>query len=511
MRQQTIYRLLALLTVSLFWVGSVTAQETGELIPFVTFEGAISEDTPQQAWTFSAITGEVVSLVVAGDGDFDPLLQITNSDGGEVIRNDDAAYPRETDAIIEAMTVPRTGTYTVTVTGFGSTTGTYAITLLHGYSQLTLQNAADNAGWTSVSGDLSVTSGEMLTVTLEGVNQRGVATNEQLATVGDFYAELRVGEIIARNTWTVGLSLRQRASRSVVVAVNARGQWRADLVNGENSVTLRDWTLHPAIVPEQTTFTLGVLGIGDGFNVFYDGQFMGQFISTEPARTGRVGVMVATADAINSAVEAQFDALTITTPRQIAGDDLFPAALIPGTQTQLIQELERRRIIPPGGRLALNVGESFTESAQPGLALVELGRGATYTNYVIATTTSISLRTNTGAGPSGCGLVFRRTGEDEYTVAYVDSDGGYGVSTRETNAFIPGLYAQNPAYATLLNHALLVVVRDDVLHYYVNHTYAGQLDITPVTGVIGNALVNFEANNTACDFTDTWLWTWDEE
>lgn len=486
------------------------AQEAPDLTPFVTFEGAITSDGDEERWTFSAITGEVISVVVEGDGEFDPVMRIESSDGSTIISNDDAAYPDSTDAIIEAMTVPRTGTYTVVIRGFNGDTGTYAVTMLHGYAELTLQNAVDNAGWSRLSGEVEISGGETLTLSLEGIQQRGIAANSRLPSVEDFYAELRVDTITARNTWSVGLVVRQQASRAVIVMVNARGQWRADLVNGENSVTLRDWTPHPAIVPDQTRFALAVMGIDNGFNVFYDGQFMGQFVVDNLARSGNVGVVVETADAINSAVEATFTSLAITTPRRVAGDALFPAELIPGTQTQFVQELERRRVIPPGGRLALNVGESFTESSQPGLALVELGRGATFTNYVMATTAQITLRTDTGAGPSGCGLLLGRTGEDDYTVAYIDSDGGYGVSERSTASFAPGIYGENPAYATQDSHDLLVVMQDGVLHYYVNRQYAGRMDIEAVTGVVGNALVNFEANNTACNFSDTWVWTWDD-
>ena len=510
MRDKLTNAILLLLAGGLFAVVliPVEGQPTREITPFITFEGAISDGAGQERWTFNALAGEVISVVAEGEDGFDPVIEIVNADGELIVQNDDAAYPLTTHAIIEAMTIPRTGAYEIVVRDFSGEAGAYTLLFTHGYASVLLQNAADNAGWARQTGDVTVSGGDALTVGLEGINTFGVAANTRLPEADDFYAELSVAEVTARNDWSIGLSVRQQATQSVAILVNARGQWRADFIRGEERTTLREWTAHPAIVPDQTTFTLGVMGIGDGFDVFYDGQFMGQIVVDNIGNQGRIGVVVGTADAINSATEATIANLAITTPHMIAGNGVFPYVLIPGTPSQLVQELERRRLIPVGGQLPLNVSESFSESSRPGIALVELGRGATYTDFVMGATVEITLRSDSGAGPTGCGLLLRRAGENQYVVAYIDSDGGYGVSARDGESFAPGIFGENPAYVERETQDLLVVVRDDTLLFFVNGEYGGRMNVESRTGTVGNAQVNFEPNNATCDFSDTWLWTW---
>lgn len=483
------------------------AQDSRELSPFVTFEGQISDPNEAETWTFTALAGEVVSLLVEGDGSFDPVLLVLDDSGNTMIANDDLAYPSNRDALVEAITLPRTGTYTVQVSGFDEMTGTYALTLLHGYADIAYENAVDNAGWAAAERGLEIEADDTLTVSARGINISGAVQNPRLSTVDDAYAELTVGTIEARNDWEAGLVLRQQGSQHIRVKVNARGQWQASFASGSTVAVIRDWTAHPAIVPGETNFVLGVLAIGSAFDVFYNGQFIGQFIEPQAASSGRLGVVIGTADAIESFTEVRFDRLTITRPLLANGAPIFPQQLIPGSTSQLIQELERRRVIPAGGRNALTVNESFVDSVRPGIALLDLGRGATFSTFAMGTTTRLNV--NSGDGPTGCGLLLRRTGESTYTVAYIDNSGAYGLSERAGETFDPGIFGETPAFAANTEQSLLVVATADRLHLFVNRRYAGSLRTEAIAGEVGNALVNFEASNATCNFTETWVWAWD--
>jgi hypothetical protein len=171
----------------------------------------------------------------------------------------------------------------------------------------------------------------------------------------------------------------------------------------------------------------------------------------------------------------------------------------------MVRELEHRHLIPAGGEMALTVEESFVESSRPGVHPFMLGRGAVYTNFVLAATVSWQALDE---GATGCGLIFRAADESHYTLAYVDQTGGYGVSQREGDTFHPGIFGENSEWAAGTRH-LLVIANGDTVHYYVDGSYVGTLDNDVAEGAVGNAVVNFDPIHTSCQFDDTWVWRWE--
>ncbi|MBA3874312.1 MAG: hypothetical protein H0X30_34715, partial [Anaerolineae bacterium] len=170
----------------------------------------------------------------------------------------------------------------------------------------------------------------------------------------------------------------------------------------------------------------------------------------------------------------------------------------------LTRDLQRRGLIPASGQLSLNVPESFIESAKPGVDRVPLARGATYTDLAIGTTVSWDAASE---GLTGCGLVLQSIDDTNYTLAYVDHSGAYGVSQRKNDHFDPGIYAENPTTGGN-KHSLVVILQKDQLLYYVDGLYGGSMAYTATEGGVGNAVVNFDPIRTSCKFTDTWVWNW---
>jgi hypothetical protein len=134
-----------------------------------------------------------------------------------------------------------------------------------------------------------------------------------------------------------------------------------------------------------------------------------------------------------------------------------------------------------------------------------LGRGVTYDNFALGATVDIRPSIS---GPAGCGLVFRFAGETDYTLAFLDATGGYGVSKREGENFLPGLFGENPDFAGGGTHHLLIIADTNTVYYYVDGHYVGSFDNAPFEGQVGAAVVNFEGINNLCHFTDLWLWDW---
>jgi hypothetical protein len=104
--------------------------------------------------------------------------------------------------------------------------------------------------------------------------------------------------------------------------------------------------------------------------------------------------------------------------------------------------------------------------------------------------------------------VLQTVDDTNYTLAYVDHRGAYGVSQRQNDHFIPGIYAENPATSGN-KHSLVVILQKDQLLYYVDGLYSGSMTYTPAEGGVGNAVVNFDPVRTSCKFSDTWVWNCD--
>ena len=118
------YRLLlfaALIGVLVRLVPVIYAQTA----PLTFYETVASTLAPgaSEDWTLTAPAGAVVSFVVrAADDAFDPTLTILEG-GTPLIANDDADPATTRNPALEAITLPRTGTYTVRVSPKGHERG----------------------------------------------------------------------------------------------------------------------------------------------------------------------------------------------------------------------------------------------------------------------------------------------------------------------------------------------------------------------------------------------------
>jgi len=503
---------MSLLTASLI-IGSsrLAAQDNTTLTVTSPVEGQIgSGDNPQ--WKFSAVEGQVLSFVAhTTSGNLDPQIIIRNSKGEPFLSNDDYAYPDNHDALLEAISMPRTDSYTVTVSGVGDTSGAYELTMLDGFSQTALNdNFNGDLQWkdvsTSSTGFTVAGDNGQLTLGITGPNLTGIAINPKQAVTTDFYASVKVVVTGGQDGWVVGLTLREIDENNYyLLSVNSKSQWRLSVRQNGADKVIRDWLDHPALANSTGNFTLGAMVNGTGFDFFYNGVLFGHTSDATLSVPGIIGLAVSTSSSLTSQTNAHFDDLTVSVPLLENGQRIIPQQITLGQPAVLTRDLQRRGLIPASGQLALNVAESSIESARPGVDRIPLARGATYTNLAIGTTVSWSAASD---GLTGCGLVLQSKDDTNYTLAYVDHSGAYGVSQRQSDHFVPGIYAENPN-AVGNKHSLVVILQKDQLLYYVDGFYSGSMANTVVEGGIGNAVVNFDPIRTSCKFTDTWVWNWD--
>jgi hypothetical protein len=226
---------------------------------------------------------------------------------------------------------------------------------------------------------------------------------------------------------------------------------------------------------------------------------------TTLAEPGDIGLAV---DNLNNfgILSAQFDNLRVTVPVADDGERMIPQNLFVGTANAMAIELTRRQLVPANGEVVLNLAESFTEYARPGVNILPLASQIQFTNLAIGTTVFADSVTGSSGG---CGLVLQAVDETHYTLAYMDGQGGYGISQRDGDNFLPGLYGKDAVWDASDAHHLLVIADANTLLYYVDGRYIGTLQNELVEGGIGNAVVNFDPVYTSCSFVNTWVYRWD--
>jgi len=451
-------------------------------------------------WTLIAPAGAVVSFVVrAADDAFDPTLTILEG-GAALIANDDADPATTRNPALEAITLPRTGTYIVRVSAFANAGGAYTLAVLPGYAQNPLRDDfEDVGGWVALDDGLAVTQADgRLQLDLDGIEQQGGAVNPDAVTFDHAYVVAEFDVTRTRGGWAAGLLVRQTDDGAYLFEINDRGQWRFILRQGTNDTILRDWTAHPAIVAGTTRFDLGVLMNGGELAVFYDGQGIGIINDDTLGAPGRIGFDVRTGSGLDSGVTITVGSLTVTTP---SDPPIFPQQLLVADGSTMIQELSRRGLIPPS-QSSLNVPEAFIDYASAGVSTLRLGRGEQYGTFALGA--NVTWEAGFPEAPAGCGLVLGLTGDRDYTLAYINQNGDYGVSDRSEDIFTPGLYDDLGTFNGSPHH-LLVIVEPDMLHYYVDGRHRGSLEQPAVEGEIGVAAINYEPVTISCRFANLWL------
>jgi hypothetical protein len=285
-----------------------------------------------------------------------------------------------------------------------------------------------------------------------------------------------------------------------VAEVNERGLWRMTTSAGGSTRQLRDWTPHPNIRPGETSFTLALMLKGSGLDLFYNGGFVGSEQDDSVTAAGQVALTLSAPAPPGSEVSAQFDDLIVTVPYA----PHIPDQIMVGDGTAMVQALRRNHIVSPAGEMVLTVPEVTADYARAGINRVMVGRGTTYTNFALGASLNLNAARN---GLAGCGLIIRAVGEEEYTLAFIDQMGGYGISRRTGSIFEPGLFGENRDWAGNEHH-LLMIADANTLYYYIDGRLAGTLDNPPTSGEVGTAVVNYENITTSCRFTNLWLWRW---
>ena len=435
----------------------------------------------------------------------DPILEIFDAGGQLIISNDDYDYPGERDALIQAFLFPSTATYTVTVSAFGDSAGAYRLYALAGYDRVALQeDTVDSGNWETVYSDavVNVSDSSVFALEMNGLGRSAGLLGLHLPTENDLYFEAVFDQVSSPGVWQVGLLFRYLSpSKYHRLLLSKRGYWRVDRVDGPVVTPLKNWTTHPAIRPGETRFRLGIFVSGQHYDVAYNGQVVGSAWDRAPPGPGSLGIAMMTDDRAGGAVSFVVAQTLVTTPTRVGEGVVFPRRLVAKGYYAMADVLARQQLVPVGGEIKLTLPDSSVRSARSGVTRIPVASSFSFAQFAMGV--SVTLDQPSGLN-GGCGLFFHFNDDENFTLAYVTSQGDYGVSRRAKSGFEPGIYG-NRAAAAGSAHYLLVIVSDEVIHYYLDEQYVGSLESIPRIGNVGIASVNYDAVETGCQFTDLWL------
>ncbi|MCY3977776.1 MAG: hypothetical protein OXG23_06725 [Chloroflexi bacterium] len=462
-------------------------------------------------YSLTALELTLVSFRVEALSDgLDPKLEIFDHTGALVVANDDYAYPDERDAAIQAFVIPRTSNYTILVSAFGESAGAYRLHVLPGYDRLALhETTVDSANWETVYSNSSVDVSESSVFALEmrGLGRSAGLVGLHLPIETDLYFEASFDQVGSPTVWQVGLLFRYLSpSKYHRLLLSKLGYWRIDRIDGEETTQLRNWTAHPAIRAGETAFRLGVLVSGNHYEAVYNGQVVGSAWDRAPLASGSLGIAFKTDDRAGGPVSFVVAETLVTAPTRINDRLLFPERVAARGYYGIAAELARQQLVPVGGDIKLALPESSVRRVRSGISRFAIASDFSFAQFAFGVALTIDLQSERNGG---CGLFFHFNDDENYTLAYVTSHGEYGLSRRTRAGFEPGIYG-NRGLWDASEHYLLVIVSDEVMHYFVDEQYAGNLESIPRIGGVGIAAVNYDEVETGCHFDDLWLLSLDE-
>ncbi len=445
------------------------------------------------------------------EGSLDPVLQVFNSDGAEVIADDDVAYPDQLDALVQAIVMPRSDIYTLRVSGFADSSGAYSIEVLPGFDTLRLrQDAPSPDDWEVLYGvaDLARIAEGQLQINMEGLDLSATVLSKRFPTESDYYFEVHFTRISSTAPdGQIGLVFRyQRPELNTRLLLSQRGFWRVERIDEGEIVVVRDWNTHPAISAGQTDLRLGILASGQHFDVVYNGQVVGSFDDPLTQATGGVGIAMHTSDVFGSRLSFAVTDALMTVPTRSADGLVVPEQLIAKGRLALANALSRLQLIPADWQFRLSLEASTVRHSSVGVTPFLLGGGVSFGEFALGAKLNAQL---SDAANGGCGLIFSVADDMRYSLAYLTADGDYGVSRRDGDGFAPGIYGKRDN-VDLDGRELLLIAHGENLHYFLDGEHAGSMPYQASAGRVGIAAVNFQPVLTDCLFEDLWVLSLDE-
>ncbi|HEX3051508.1 MAG TPA: hypothetical protein VHP83_12685, partial [Aggregatilineaceae bacterium] len=294
------------------------AQDTHGLALFEPVDGAINESALSEEWTFEGRANQVVSvIVVTTSGDLDPMVELIAPDGSTAATNDDLDSLVR-DAGFEAVALPATGTYTVRVTRYGTTTGRYQLTLTPGYAHLARREPFEGqeSPWVTLENVATSLIDNRLRLLIGLPNTTAFAIPSDAEAVDDFYMQVDARLFGNPSYAELGFVFRYQSYlngvQSYQFRINSLGQWTVLYLDASGQFALRSWSEN-SLLSGTTQWTLAVLARGNTLSFFANDELLGTVMDDRLLTAGTAGLVAGTGENQADDVTVLFDNFVLTT------------------------------------------------------------------------------------------------------------------------------------------------------------------------------------------------------
>lgn len=508
MRLLPLKGLAPLLALCLCLSLSATALAQERTLDFFKPAGGMLAAGDSHDWQFIALSGSLISLVARGvAGDLDPRLDVFDANGALVASNDDVDWPVSTDAVVEALSPGSTGRFLARVSSVGQGSGEYELLMLDGWPTVTWQaDFADDSAWQTVPAAADTLLGEGRAVlVVEPPASSVIITGEPQVPARAFGLQADVTEVAGNRGWRIGIVTHwHSAGEWARFLVDDRGRWQFEVSTRDGLMTPVAPAPHPAIGDDERPEHLALVDYGDTLEFFFNRKSLGRLADDIPLERGRVGLFAGSGNE-GGQVTAWFSALRLTEPARSHAGAILPELLGGDERASVLRHLQRHRLAPGSGELAMHVPESYVINNRAGVSTLRLGGERRFSRFALGT--HFVAESNSGDSIAGCGLVLEMDGEETYTLAWLDDRGSAGLSRRQGDAFAPGP-VRSDLQTGQARRQLLVVADGENTWLYASGRLVGALPAAAPAGTIGIAALSFGNLTSTCRFSDTWVWVW---
>lgn len=369
-------------------------------------------------------------------------------------------------------------------------------------SALELANVALSSGY-------QITSRDTIKIDLSGGNNSGIEN------IGGRYGDFAIGTTFEWGSESTddecGFGFRIEASDSLYILTLSQDHLVrfSPLINGDwqDSSILRIPYINTG---EGAANELVLVAVDDRFSIYLNGTYITQVGDTHLAEGG-LGLLAITRPDGNETRctfrntwvwDFAYAAPVIASPTPLPTATFTPTPTAPSD----IQTA----VAPMGlgnGRLVEQKGQTTvsrpSDAPSSGISINQFS--GTYSNFVLGAT----LTGYAGDSEDACGFVFRRQGNDLYTVM-VDHTGRLWFRSLIGGHFNDRIFSDVTSWRSGANeyNNVVLIAQGDTFSVYLNNQYVAQFQDTQLAaGGVSLAVEYSQANTGAsCDFENAWLW-----
>ncbi len=322
MKRTSLFVLIVVLLCSWGSAQAAPRQQTGQQITIMSaVEGTLDAATPEIVYTVHLYEKQVISVVSwLSSGDLIIDFTLTDPAGQMVPDTQQSAE----SIVVEAMEAAQEGDYTLTLRRSGNTSGSYGLLLIPGYSLIekwddfSTEGSDFNFTWSPFETD------NMNAQVVNGAMQINIHTPDLIGYIApddeidwdNLYIETEVTVAGAPSYYEYGFLLRLDTTGTFYALMfSSQNDWSLLYYNGQEWVTVQEWTVNSLIDLPAKGARVGVLVANDMFRVYFNDQFVGETHDVDTMGvSGTIALAAATMVDQKDDITVTFDDVVISLP-----------------------------------------------------------------------------------------------------------------------------------------------------------------------------------------------------